>query len=97
MPTEREVHELKMEWRNDPTFVLEDQPGFEDHKQELIDYRRYWEAIWAERRVYKADPTADPELIAVNMGIPGNRILSDYIYKLHLRIEKLEKTLYDAQ
>lgn len=80
MPTERDVHELKMEWRNNPIYLLEDEPGFEDHRQELIDYRMYWEAIWAERRVKKTDNSITVSVIRFNIiGVVTERVVKRWV------------------
>jgi len=44
-----EVKTLKENWKGDPCWDIENTEGFEDHKQELLDYRLGMEASWKKK------------------------------------------------
>lgn len=47
--TNEEIQALKENWMKDPCFELEDTPGFEDHKVELLTWRNMYESETALR------------------------------------------------
>lgn len=58
--TQEEIEKLKASWRHDPCWDIEETEGFEDHKEELLAYRKQVEAEsekkareYAERRAKK--------------------------------------------
>ncbi|PKL19582.1 MAG: hypothetical protein CVV49_00665 [Spirochaetae bacterium HGW-Spirochaetae-5] len=48
MKTLNEIEELKKNWFNDPCYDIEMTEGFEDHKEELLNYRLQCENKWRE-------------------------------------------------
>lgn len=46
--TRQEIKDLKKEWESNPNWDLHTTPGFEAHKQELIDYQTRKEILWAK-------------------------------------------------
>lgn len=52
MATKEELEKLKRNWTADPCWDLETTEGFEEHRQELLDFRLDWEMVWeAQKRV----------------------------------------------
>ena len=51
--TREEIEALKASWRHDPCWDIEDSEGFEDHKEELLAYRREVEAAAEQRTLEK--------------------------------------------
>jgi len=58
MATREEIERLKHNWVMDSCWDLEDTEGFEDHREELLDYRHRMEARWAEQKQARLE--ADP-------------------------------------
>lgn len=87
MKTKEEILELKNTWRNDPVWDIEDTEGFEDHYEELLEYRKQIEA--------KRQEQLDKELAlkADKIGMPGNIQLAKYIDYMEWRIKQLEETV----
>ena len=50
MKTELEIDALKRNWERDPCWDIETTEGFEEHKEELLVYRKEKEAEWEEQR-----------------------------------------------
>lgn len=50
MKERSEIDKLKGEWSMDPCWDIEETEGFEDHKSELIEYRKNMEAHWEYKR-----------------------------------------------
>lgn len=48
MKTPDEIKALKEDWFNDPCWDIETAEGFEDHKEELLNYRLQCENKWKE-------------------------------------------------
>jgi len=46
MKTVEEIQKLKDGWRKDPIWDIETTEGFEEHQQELLEYRKKCEAEW---------------------------------------------------
>jgi hypothetical protein len=51
--TLEEIEKLKRDWKDDPCWDIEDTVGFEEHKEELLDFRLKVEAERAEARTKK--------------------------------------------
>lgn len=49
--TRQEIEELKAGWASDPCFDIEDTEGFEDVRDELIDFKNQKEFEWEEARM----------------------------------------------
>lgn len=60
--TQAEIDALKLSWREDPTWDIEDAEGFEDHRGELAEYRLGIEAK-AEARAAKQHKAARDRMI----------------------------------
>ena len=50
MKEPNELEALKRSWKRDPCFDIEDTEGFEEHREELLAYRKEQEALWKEQR-----------------------------------------------
>lgn len=54
MKTRQEVEDLKAEWRSDPCWDIESTEGFEEYKEELIEFsdkcQKEADEIWAKRK-----------------------------------------------
>lgn len=73
---EQKLNDLKENWLEDPVWDIEETEGFEDYKEELLQFRLQQEKIWeeqAEKRERKIDEKAR------ELGIEGlYRILLEY-------------------
>lgn len=81
-PTAEMVADLKLQWASDPVWEIEDTPGFESVRAELLIYRRDLEA--------KREAEAQTERLAYAAKVGANLQLADYIRRLEERIAKLE-------
>jgi MFS superfamily sulfate permease-like transporter len=85
--TLEEIQELKIAWRNDPVWDIEDTEGFEDYYDELLAYRK--------KVQQKRKDQQEKELIlkADKIGVPGNVTLAKYIDYMEWRIKQLEEVV----
>ncbi len=80
--TRAEIDTLKLSWREDPTWDIEETEGFEDHRAELSEYRRDIEserdAAAAKRRAVEiAKIQAPARAVYVAMGrFPDEELLT---------------------
>lgn len=88
MKTPAEIAALKDNWRADACWDIEDTEGFEDHYDELLAYRKEWEARWEQRRYERLAEKA------MQLGIPDNMKLAVYIENIEERIETLQREIY---
>ncbi len=58
MATNDEIEWLKDDWQNDPSFNIEDAPGFEDHRDELRAWRLTFEADYEKLESQKLEARA---------------------------------------
>lgn len=63
--TREEVEALKIGWRRDPCWDIEDTDGFEEHKDELLAFHQACEAEWR---------AAEDERIKLTFGHKAERI-----------------------
>jgi hypothetical protein len=89
-PIRREVERLKADWAADPCWDLEDTPGFEDFREELLDYATRTRAEWDRR--YRESL----EEFARTIGAPGNVVLAEYVRTLERRLAAVENRLDDV-
>ena len=72
--TQKEIQKLKENWKNDPIWVIEDTEGFEDHVEELLNFRKKTEAEWdAEAEKHIADHA---EKVLFETGIADGHLFS---------------------
>jgi hypothetical protein len=55
----QEIEELKAGWASDPCFDIEDTAGFEDVREELLQFRKDTEAKWEELRMARLNKLAE--------------------------------------
>lgn len=83
MATKEQVEALKANWKSDPCWDIETTEGFEQHRQELVDFstavQNEWKRIEAERKAAKC----------AKLGISVE--LLDYIEFLEFKINRLER------
>lgn len=84
MKTIEEVEELKRQWKSDPIWDIEETEGFEDHRNELYEFRLRCENQWSRDRQVDLAEKAEA------LGAPGNKQLTAYIEQLERRISGLE-------
>jgi hypothetical protein len=82
-----EVERLKQGWKRDPIWDIEETEGFEEHKQELLQFRLRCEAEWKEAHLQKL------QLKARQIGVPDNLTLAAYVLALEDRLDKIERML----
>lgn len=87
MKTRTEVEELKLHWRSDPCWDIEDSEGFEAYHDELKAYSEEWQKRWQTARLARLLAKAE------EIGVPGNTKLAEYIMALEERLAKLEERL----
>jgi hypothetical protein len=54
-----EIDQLKAGWASDPCFDIEDTEGFEDVREELLQFRKDTEAKWGELRMARLNKLAE--------------------------------------
>ncbi len=87
MKTQAELKALKDNWLSDPCWDIEDSEGFEEHKKELLKFRKEKEQEWAARRYNRR------LLKSEALGLRGNIKLADCVEQLENRIKSLEDNL----
>jgi hypothetical protein len=53
--TEEEIQALKDSWARDPNWDIEDTEGFEEHRDELFQFRMKREAEWQEKEIARVE------------------------------------------
>lgn len=91
MKTQNEIEELKRNWKSDPCWDIEETEGFEEHKEELKQFRLDQEKEWEARRYNSL------LLRSEALGIRGNIKLVNCIELLESRIKSLEERLYSLE
>jgi hypothetical protein len=67
MKTEEEISELKSQWYRDPIWDIENTEGFEEHKSELLSFRRQCELGWEKAAKYRRERSTKYQLdLAIN-------------------------------
>lgn len=87
MPTTEEIKQLKASWVYDPIWDIEETEGFEEHKDELLKFRLEQERLWGARRARRLDEKS------IQIGVPGNWVLAQYIEFLESQIDRLENRI----
>ncbi len=85
MKTQEEIQYLKQNWLNDPCWDIEETEGFEEYREQLLEYRLRCEHKWEEgykNRIAKraAELNCSIELIV-------------YIERLEYRLDDMERKL----
>lgn len=84
MATNKQIEDLKANWRGDPCWDIETTEGFDEHRAELLAYRKKMEAEWEKEAIEELRDYADD--IGLSMNLP----LAKHIRFLEERIEQLE-------
>jgi len=58
MKSREEIEKLKANWKHDPIWDLEETEGFEDCREELLQFSQDCKAQWAERNKKEHDRLA---------------------------------------
>lgn len=53
MKTEEEIRALKANWQADPIWDIEDTEGFEEHREELLDFKKWCMEGWEKAAKYR--------------------------------------------
>ncbi len=91
MKTQAELKALKDNWLSDPCWDIEDTEGFEEHKEELLKFRKEKQEEWQAQRYNRL------LLKSETLGLRGNLKLADCIEQLESRIKYLEERLYSLE
>ncbi len=78
-----EIGALKRNWNRDPSWDIEDTEGFEDHREELLQYSQECKARWEEARKKEHDRLAAkicPRIIDRTITSPNAPGTVIYIY-----------------
>jgi hypothetical protein len=86
--TREDIQNLKASWRADPCWDIEDTEGFEDHKEELLQFRHDCERRWQEAREAKWAAKAD------EVGCAGNLKLGKYLTELESRLDGIDTDIH---
>jgi hypothetical protein len=81
--TRSEIDDLKAQWKADPCWDIEDTPGFEEHKPELLKYRLEIDAAWVNSEKVRLNDKADELHCSVDLVI--------YLETLEDKIKKLQE------
>ena len=91
MKTREQVEALKINWKEDACWDIEETEGFEEYKDELREFRDEQEQEWREQRfnklLYKSE----------SLGIRGNIKLTKYLEQLESRINNIEERLDNTE
>lgn len=82
-----ELRNIKRQWASDPCWDIEDTEGFEAHRNELLVYSTEMKREWAEKAQAKL------EAKAIELGVPGNVKLAQYVIRLEDKINKLSEMI----
>jgi hypothetical protein len=80
MRTQADLAALKNNWMSDACWDIEDTEGFEDHREELLEFRLKIEGEWAAEHQRKLEDKA------ISIGYPGNTALAKYVTGLERKI-----------
>jgi len=75
MTTDKELNQLKESWKRDPIWDIEDTCGFEEHHDELLEWRRQYEAEQNKR--YEEGIARRARTVQVETGISNASIAQD--------------------
>lgn len=91
MKTQAELKALKDNWLSDPCWDIEDTEGFEEHKEELLKFRKEKEeSEWEARRYHLLEKSK-------SFSVFPNVYLAEYLEGLENRIKSLEERLYSLE
>ena len=82
-----EVEKLKREWVADPIWDLEDTEGFEEYREELLEFSLEQQKIWEEET---EEAKENEKEYARSLGVEG---LYNLVKKLENKCEKYEKAI----
>lgn len=100
MKTRAELDELKLSWREDPSWDIEDTPGFEEHRAELAAFRRDIEterdAVLARLHAAGIERLIKPARVAalgLKLDLPGTledavRLAAEMLLPLQRQLER---------
>lgn len=81
MKTEEEVRKLKANWQADPIWDIEDTEGFEEHREELLEFKKWCEDGWNKAAKYREERSVkfnvDRAIELVNFANNSNTIWGD--------------------
>lgn len=87
MATQEQIEQLKANWKSDPCWDIQDTEGFEEHRQELVDFatavHNEWKRMEDERKAAKCE----------KLGGISTELL-DYIEFLEFKINRLERLVH---
>lgn len=87
MKSPQELSDLKGQWLNDPCWDIEATEGFEAHRAELLAFREQQEVKWTNEIESRAQAKS------IQLGVPGNMALANYVLALEHRLSALEAKL----
>jgi hypothetical protein len=82
-----DVENLKAQWAADGTWDIEDTPGFEAYRDELVAYRQEFEAQQERKRIDALRAKA------AEIGCPGNLELASHVWGLERQIAYLAERI----
>lgn len=102
--TREQVQQLKEQWLEDPCWDIEETPGFEEYRDELLtfsqDQRDKWKIQEVASIYFKAREIGADQLGSFDDNIRLVQYLStleDAIEKLNWQVERLKKTIFSSQ
>lgn len=85
--SKKEIEALKKEWEIDPCWDIEDTEGFEEHREELLGFRKALEAKQVRKRVEEA------KVLAREWGLSGNYEFGERMLELLQRVSRIEEAI----
>jgi phage shock protein A len=93
MKTREEIEHLKNNWRADPCYEIEETEGFEEYRDELLEFRRKTEEEWSQRA---AEAKRKDEAVLYNFA--SNLRITDYPdLAMHLFAEQNKRVLLEVR
>ena len=84
MKTILEIDKLKRDWESDPSWDIETTDGFEEHREELKQFRIEAQNKWKNKEMCRK------LALAQKLHFPGNIAIVNHLEGLLFRIELLE-------
>jgi hypothetical protein len=72
MKTREEVEKLKQNWRDDPCWDIYNTEGFQEYKEELMEYQRLCEKEWEEKNQKRHEELASKICPIITAGCAGD-------------------------
>ena len=93
LKSREEIESLKADWKRDRDWDIENTEGFEQHQNELLEFRLRCEAEWLLQDA-KAEQKYQSEVLALANTLNTSTQLAEYVLTLKERIQQLENNIH---